>query len=193
MRAGRHASIMPTITGLDLRDRHDPGTPRRVIVAGAGLAGLTAALTLRDAGWDVAARGLVGSPGVRVLVGAERHDTVDLALRYLGLGAPEPVAADDQGRVAQEAKERCRDHLRAGRPFAFNATNTMRPTRKRWIDLFAGYGARVEIVYVEPPTPEIMARNARRSNPVPRRVIERLAARLEPPTWAEAHRVEMVG
>ena len=36
-------------------------------------------------------RGLVGSPGVRVLVGAERHDTIDLALRYLGLGAPEPV------------------------------------------------------------------------------------------------------
>jgi glutamate/tyrosine decarboxylase-like PLP-dependent enzyme len=54
---------------------------------------------LRNAGWDVAARGLVGSPGVRVLVGAERHETVDLALRYLGLGAPEPVEADDQGRL----------------------------------------------------------------------------------------------
>jgi len=34
-----------------------------------------------------------------VLVGAERHDTVDLALRYLGLGRPTPVAADDQGRI----------------------------------------------------------------------------------------------
>jgi glutamate/tyrosine decarboxylase-like PLP-dependent enzyme len=54
---------------------------------------------LRRAGWDVGTRGLVGSPGVRVLVGAERHDTVDLALRYLGLGAPEAVAADDQGRL----------------------------------------------------------------------------------------------
>ena len=32
------------------------------------------------------ARGLAGAPKVRVLVGAERHDTVDLALRYLGLG-----------------------------------------------------------------------------------------------------------
>ena len=50
-------------------------------------------------GWDVGTRGLVGSPGVRVLVGEERHDTVDLALRYLGLGAPEAVAADDQGRL----------------------------------------------------------------------------------------------
>jgi glutamate/tyrosine decarboxylase-like PLP-dependent enzyme len=54
---------------------------------------------LRKAGWDVAAHGLTGAPRVRVLVGQERHDTVDLALRYLGLGAPEPVAADDQGRI----------------------------------------------------------------------------------------------
>jgi glutamate/tyrosine decarboxylase-like PLP-dependent enzyme len=34
-----------------------------------------------------------------VLVGDERHDTVDLALRYLGLGRPETVPADDQGRI----------------------------------------------------------------------------------------------
>ena len=58
---------------------------------------------LRRAGWDVAARGLVGSPGVRVLVGDERHDTVDLALRYLGLGAPEPVRADEEGRIDPQA------------------------------------------------------------------------------------------
>jgi glutamate/tyrosine decarboxylase-like PLP-dependent enzyme len=54
---------------------------------------------LRRAGWDVAADGLLGGPRVRVLVGEERHDTVDLALRYLGLGAPTPVPADDQGRI----------------------------------------------------------------------------------------------
>lgn len=64
---------------------------------------------LREAGWDVGLRGLVGSPGVRVLVGAERHDTVDLALRYLGLGAPEPVAADDQGRLVVSDLERALD------------------------------------------------------------------------------------
>ncbi|MEO5664684.1 MAG: aminotransferase class V-fold PLP-dependent enzyme [Nocardioides sp.] len=58
---------------------------------------------LRRAGWDVKVEGLVGSPGLRVLVGAERHDTVDLALRYLGLGAPEVVAADDQGRLIPDA------------------------------------------------------------------------------------------
>jgi glutamate/tyrosine decarboxylase-like PLP-dependent enzyme len=59
--------------------------------------------TLNSAGWDVRNRGLTGAPPVRVLVGAERHDTVDLALHYLGLGAPEPVAADEQGRLRAEA------------------------------------------------------------------------------------------
>ena len=58
---------------------------------------------LRRAGWDVAARGLAGSPGMRVLVGEERHDSVDLVLRYLGLGEPEPVASDDQGRILVDA------------------------------------------------------------------------------------------
>lgn len=54
---------------------------------------------LREVGWDVEERGLAGGPRVRVLVGAERHVSVDLALRYLGLGVPEAVAVDDQGRI----------------------------------------------------------------------------------------------
>jgi monoamine oxidase len=44
---------MPTVSSTNVADRPDAGTPRRVVVAGAGLAGLTAALTLRDAGWEV--------------------------------------------------------------------------------------------------------------------------------------------
>jgi glutamate/tyrosine decarboxylase-like PLP-dependent enzyme len=73
-------------------------------VTGATMSNFTCLAAARDevlkrAGWDVAADGLTGSPRVRVLVGAERHETVDLALRYLGLGAPEPVPADDQGRI----------------------------------------------------------------------------------------------
>ena len=61
---------------------------------------------LRQAGWDVAQRGLNGGPRVRVLVGAERHDTVDLALRYLGLGSPEEVQVDGQGRLSADALQR---------------------------------------------------------------------------------------
>jgi glutamate/tyrosine decarboxylase-like PLP-dependent enzyme len=53
-------------------------------------------------GWDVAADGLCGAPRLRVLVGAESHGSVELALRYLGLGLPEKVAVDDQGRLDPE-------------------------------------------------------------------------------------------
>jgi glutamate/tyrosine decarboxylase-like PLP-dependent enzyme len=54
---------------------------------------------LERAGWDVAQDGLAGGPRVRVLVGEQRHVTIDRALRLLGLGTPTPVAADDQGRM----------------------------------------------------------------------------------------------
>lgn len=99
---------------------------------------------------------------------------------------------EDQGGIVQLAREACREHLRAGRDFAFNATNTMRATRKRWIDLFAEYGARVKIIYREPPMAEILRRNAARVNPVPTAVIDRLVDKLEPPIWAEAHDRELV-
>ena len=71
----------------------------------ANFTGLAAARqqVLADAGWDVGRFGLAGGPAVRVLVGAQRHDSVDLALRYLGLGIPSVVAADDQGRIDVDA------------------------------------------------------------------------------------------
>jgi putative nucleotidyltransferase with HDIG domain len=100
---------------------------------------------------------------------------------------------DDQGEIAQLAREACREHLRAHRDFAFNATNILRQTRKRWIDLFADYGARVEIVYLEPPLPTIISQNERRSNPVPRKVLDRLIEKLEPPTPAEGHALMLSG
>jgi glutamate/tyrosine decarboxylase-like PLP-dependent enzyme len=60
---------------------------------------------LAQAGWDLDRLGLTGAPRVRVLVGADRHATVDLSLRYLGLGAPTEVADDEQGRIVPRALE----------------------------------------------------------------------------------------
>jgi predicted kinase len=94
---------------------------------------------------------------------------------------------DNQGEVVQLGRERCRQLLRAGRSFAFNATNLLRQTRQRWIDLFADYNARIEIVYVEPQFSAILVQNKRRERPVPESVIRELVAKCEPPTWAEAH------
>ena len=56
-------------------------------------------------GWDVNERGLIGAPAIRVLVGAERHASVDRAVRYLGFGSDrmELVATDGQGRMMPSA------------------------------------------------------------------------------------------
>ncbi|MBP2411453.1 glutamate/tyrosine decarboxylase-like PLP-dependent enzyme [Arthrobacter stackebrandtii] len=72
---------------------------------GANFAALAAARAhvLDQAGWDVAADGMSGSPRVRVLVGAERHASIDMALKYLGLGRPAEVAVDAQGRIQPAA------------------------------------------------------------------------------------------
>jgi glutamate/tyrosine decarboxylase-like PLP-dependent enzyme len=67
-----------------------------------GLAAARASI-LDGVGWDVNSKGLQGAPVITVLVGAERHASVDLALRYLGLGAPTIVAADYKGRIRVDA------------------------------------------------------------------------------------------
>ena len=63
---------------------------------------------LAEAGWDVERHGLLGAPPVRVVANAERHATIDRALRLLGLGAGslEPVRANDQGAIDPADLER---------------------------------------------------------------------------------------
>ena len=63
---------------------------------------------LARAGWDVEERGLNGAPALRVVVPADRHITVDFAIRLLGfgLGSMRPVACDEQGRVIPSELER---------------------------------------------------------------------------------------
>ena len=78
-------------------------------VTGCQMAHMTALAAARHrvlerAGWDLAREGLQGSPRIRVVVGEERHVTVDRALRYLGIGSAqiEIVPADEQGRMRVE-------------------------------------------------------------------------------------------
>ena len=98
----------------------------------------------------------------------------------------------NQGEVVQVARERCRQFLRAGTSFALNATNTVRQTRSRWIDLFADYNACVKLVYLEPSFEKILRQNRSRRDPVPEEVIRKLAAKCDPPTWAEGHDLALV-
>ena len=79
-------------------------------VTGGMMANFTCLAAARDAvlrrvGWDVETDGLQGAPTVAVVVGEERHDTVDVALRYLGLGDARShrVAVDAEGRLRADA------------------------------------------------------------------------------------------
>ncbi|WLQ05393.1 pyridoxal phosphate-dependent decarboxylase family protein [Arthrobacter oryzae] len=67
----------------------------------ANFTGLAAARwrLMADAGWDFDSDGLAGAPRIHCFVGQERHDTIDLGLRYLGLGRPTVVPSDGQGRI----------------------------------------------------------------------------------------------
>ena len=98
----------------------------------------------------------------------------------------------DQGAVIAAAQRLAREHLRAGRPFVWNATNVSRRLREQCVGLAAGYRARVELVSLEAPPDVLYARNRARTHPVPHAVVERLVDRWETPDLTEAHRVEWV-
>ncbi len=71
----------------------------------ANTVGLLAARqqVLRAVDWDVERDGLIGAPRVRVVAGAERHGTIDRALRFVGLGAGSVVEVPADGNGAMNA------------------------------------------------------------------------------------------
>ncbi|WP_346959294.1 pyridoxal-dependent decarboxylase [uncultured Arthrobacter sp.] len=82
----------------------------------ANFTGLAAARwrLMSNAGWDLDAEGLAGAPRIQCFVGQERHDTIDLGLRYLGLGRPTVVPADRQGRIDPAELDCALDRALAG-------------------------------------------------------------------------------
>ncbi len=75
-------------------------------VTGCQMAHMTALAAARQhvlelEGWNLLRDGLQGAPRINVLVGQERHVTVDRALRYLGIGSAQiqPLTADGEGRM----------------------------------------------------------------------------------------------
>ena len=68
-----------------------------------GLAAARHAILTR-AGWDVEEYGLIGAPALKVITNEERHDSVDLAARYLGLGNQSLIraATSSEGTITVE-------------------------------------------------------------------------------------------
>ncbi|HXV33846.1 MAG TPA: pyridoxal-dependent decarboxylase [Gaiellaceae bacterium] len=105
------ASVVEEVAGGWLKDLL--GLPQSAsfgLVTGGQMAHFTCLAAARHhllaaTGWDVERDGLAGAPPIRVVAGANRHGTLDRALRFLGIGtaAIRPLRVDDQGRVFVDA------------------------------------------------------------------------------------------
>lgn len=92
-------------------------------------------------------------------------------------------------QVVHIATERARKLLRSQQPFIWNATNIIAETRQKLILLFAGYGARVHIIYLEVPYRELLRRNQKRERYIPEKVLEDMIRKLEVPAPWEGFEV----
>src|SRR5579864_3520170 len=105
---GPAASVVEEVAAEWLKDLFGLGAETSVgFVTGTQMAHATCLAAarhavLRDRGWDVEAKGLAGSPPIRILANADRHGSVDRAVRFVGIGsdAIQPLAVGDDGRVA---------------------------------------------------------------------------------------------
>ena len=103
--AGPAASVVEEVAGGWVKELLAiPQSASFGFVTGCQMAQVTALAAARfhvlhERGWDVARDGLYSAPPIRVVAGAKRHVTIDRALRLLGMGAPELVVSDDQGRM----------------------------------------------------------------------------------------------
>lgn len=111
--------------------------------------------------------------------------SLDEIRKELGVSPTEP-----QGAVAEEATQRAKALLRRKESFVWNATNLTEDTRRRLISLFTGYGAAVQIVYLETPWQENLRRNENRQRSVPPVQMAKMLQKLSPPMSWEAHDVK---
>jgi putative nucleotidyltransferase with HDIG domain len=102
------------------------------------------------------------------------------------------AATDQQGAVVMAAHNLARKYLRQQTSFVWNATNVVSTQRRSLVELFADYGARVKIVYLEVPLDRALQQNRDRQRAVPAAVIDRFRRRMEIPNCTEAHRLDWI-
>jgi putative nucleotidyltransferase with HDIG domain len=102
------------------------------------------------------------------------------------------LPTDEQGKIIQAGKKLAKGYLQSKTPFIWNATNIVKPIRSGLIRLFAGYHARIRLVYLEVPIDRLLQQNRDRQVPVPTTVIHRYYDRLDIPDITEAHQLDYV-
>ncbi|MDB5464634.1 MAG: aspartate aminotransferase family protein [Phenylobacterium sp.] len=107
---GPAASVVEEVAAGWLREIFDlPPQTGVGFVTGTQMAHMTCLAAarhalLRDRGWDVECKGLAGAPPIRILANADRHGSVDRAVRFVGIGSDAivPLPVDSDGRVTPE-------------------------------------------------------------------------------------------
>lgn len=107
------AAVAEEVTGTWLKQLFGlPPTASFALVTGCQMAHLTCLAAARHSvlarcGWDVERQGLFGAPRIKLLTSAERHGSLQRAVRILGLGNENlcDLPSDKNGRLSPEALE----------------------------------------------------------------------------------------
>jgi len=96
------------------------------------------------------------------------------------------------GPVLTAAKEMFRENLRKRQSFVFHAKNLDPTLRQVWLGLAAQYNARIRIVYLEVPLPELLRRNKTREEAarIPEAALFDMMEKWDIPHLSEAHAIE---
>lgn len=108
---GPAVSVIEEAAGEMVKDLLNlPREASVAFVTGCQMAHFTAfaaarSAVLKRAGWDANGEGLVGAPRIAVLANAQRHGSIDRAIRFLGLGTKSirSIDTDAVGRITPEA------------------------------------------------------------------------------------------
>jgi predicted kinase len=130
---------------------------------------------------------LVGLPGSGKSTWADSQ-----GIRALSSDALRGWLADDEtdqtihARVFNALRYLLRHRLAIGRPVScIDATNLTPEERRPYIDIARWYGCDAEAVFFDVPVEVCRARNSRRARVVPDEALDRMAAKLVPPTLEE--------
>ena len=118
------AAVAEEVAGNWLKDLFGlPPQASFALVSGCQMAHVTCLAAARHAllarqGWDVEERGLYGAPAIRIISTAERHGTVERALRLLGMGRGQvlDLPTDAQARLQPELLQKALESLTPSTP-----------------------------------------------------------------------------